>query len=263
MKLLDKMKVKAQGISVPHGRDIPKPNEDKLLIDEERGIFIVLDGVTRPHEEYIMRPGESSALDLGNLFLDEAYGYILNNIENSDVEAILRGAVKAGNRRLRDYDVKSYTNDWTFYPSTLGIISILRDGVLHYVSAGDCIAVLIRRNAKMLFGREWTLEAVDKLNVTKQERYASYCNHPGNHLSYTVFNGGDEVMSGLGYSFIDIHEGDVLFIASDGIGDYIKYEKIGDLISQSPDEIIARSGKYDIPPYATYADDKTLIKLML
>ena len=52
-----------------------------------------------------------------------------------------------------------------------------------------------------------------------------------------------------------------LFLASDGIADYLKYEKAVDLITKSPEEIIADSGIYDAPPFASYADDKTLIKL--
>ena len=82
----------------------------------------------------------------------------------------------------------------------------------------------------------------------------------GNY-TYTVFNGDDEVTVGLEYSFIDLHSGDTLLIGSDGIGDYMKFEKSADLIKQSPEEMINNSAEYDARPYAEYADDKTLIKL--
>ena len=261
MTIKEKLSFKVEGASAPHERDIEKPNEDRLFIDEERGIFILLDGVTRPHSEYVSHPYESAALDLGNIFIEEAYRFILDHISDSEPESILRGAVMKANLKIREYRNKFSCEEWEYYPSTLGFVVLLRDGVLHYVSVGDSIAVLVRRNAKMLFGREWALEAVDKLNLTKKERYEKYCNHPENHLSYTVFNGDDEVMRGLEYSFIDIHKGDVLFIASDGIGDYLKYEKSSDIIKMTPCEIIDRSGEYDRPPYAEYADDKTVIKL--
>lgn len=261
MKLLDKVKFRIECASAPHQREINKPNEDRLFIDEENGIFILLDGVTRIHKEYDEHPFESAALDLGNIFIEEAYPFIKNNLGHSNPERFLRDAVKVANAKIKEYRKRKSLTEWGFYPSTLGIIGIVCDGCLHYVSSGDCIGVLIRKNAKILFGREWTLEAVDKLNVSKKERYERYCNHPENHLSYTVFNGDEEVMAGLQYSFIDLHEGDTLLLASDGLGDYIKFEKNADLLRQTPAEIIALSSKYDLPPYAEYADDKTIIKL--
>ena len=261
MKILEKIGCRIDFASAPHGRALEKPNEDKLLIDEENGIFIILDGVTRVHTEYERFPYESAALTVGEIFLDQAYGYIKSHIDEPDIEQMLKSAVKLANEKIREYRETRSLEEWKFYPSTLGIISILRGNTLHYLSVGDCMATLIRGSSKILFGRQFSLEAVDLNNVTKQERYSTYCNHPENHLSYTVFNGDEKVMEGLEYSFIDLHSGDVLLLASDGIASYIKYEKTSDIIKQSADEIISLSARYDQPPYAEYADDKSLIKL--
>ena len=261
MKLLEKLKFSAEYYTKPHGREIKKPNEDRVLVDEKNGVFILLDGVTRVHEEYESAPYKSAAGDLGDIVIDEAYRFIIDNIDESDTERILRGAVLAANVKIREYREKKSEAEWIYYPSTLGIIGLIRDNTLHFAYAGDCLALLIRRGAKMLMGREWTLEAVDKLALSKAQRYDRYCNHPDNHLSYTVFNGDDEVTVGLEYSFIDLHSGDTLLIGSDGIGDYMKFEKSEDLLRQSPEEMINNSAEYDALPYAEYADDKTLIKL--
>ena len=261
MKILEKQVCRVDFASAPHERELDKPNEDKLLVDKENGIYIILDGVTRPHAEYEATPFESSALDVGNIFLDEIYGYIKEHISDPDPKEILESAVMLGNRKIKEYREKKSLEEWEFYPSTLGIISILRDGTLHYLCVGDCLGVLIRGSAKILFAKQLSLEAVDLHNVTKKQRYDVYCNHPKNHLSYTVFNGDEVVMDALDYSFIDIHEGDVLFLASDGLASYLKFEKAKDLIAQGANEIRSLSGKYDLPPYAEYADDKTLIKL--
>ena len=245
----------------PHGRGLDKPNEDRLLVDKERGIFIVLDGVTRPHGEYEASPFESAALDVGNIFLTEVYAYLCDHISDQNPRKILENAVRIANEKIYEYRQKKSADEWGFFPSTLGIISILRGKTLHYLCVGDCIGVLIRYNSKIIFGRELTVKAVDLCQATKSERYALYCNHPENHLSYTVFNGDDVVMDGVQYSFIDLHEGDILFLASDGIADYLKYEKAVDLVFKSPESIIGDSVRYDAPPFASYADDKTLIKL--
>ena len=261
MKILEKISFKTDYATQMHGRELAKPNEDRLLVDEERGIFIVLDGVTRIHSEYERHPGESAAGDVGDIFLGEAYAYICDHIFDSDPRAILENAVREANAKIKDYRDRKSEAEWSFYPSTLGIISILRDNTLHYLCVGDSIGVLIRHSSKIIFGKEFALEAVDLNSVSKKERYDLYCNHPENHLSYTVFNGDDVVMDGVEYSFIDIHEGDTVVLASDGIGNYLKFEKARQLVHQSADEMISLSGRYDAPPYAEYADDKTLIKL--
>lgn len=261
MKLLEKLIFDVECATQGHKRNLKKPNEDRLMVDKERGIFILLDGVTRVHGEYDAAPYSSAALELGDIFIDEAYRFISENIDASNPEHLLKEAVRSANAKILSYREVKSEKEWGFYPSTLGLVALLRDKTLYYVSVGDCIGVLIRKNAKILLGREWTLEALDKHNITKKERYERYCNHPENHLSYTVFNGDEVVMDGLECSFIDLHEGDTLLLASDGIGDYIKYEKSADLIRQTPEEMISGSEKYDQPPYAEYADDKTVIKL--
>lgn len=261
MALLEKLSFKVESATAPHLRSgLEKPNEDRLFCDEEKGIFILLDGVTRVHSEYSERPFESAASDVGDIFIEEAYRFMLYNTA-SEPESILRGAVAAANAKIKEYREQKTEGEWGFYPSTLGFIGLLRGTVLYYVGVGDCMAALIRRNSKLLLGREWALEALDKKNITKKERYGLYCNHPENELSYTVFNGDASAMSGVECSFIDLHEGDTLIIVSDGIGDYVKYEKCEELIRQSPEQMIALSSKYDAPPYAEYADDKTVMKI--
>lgn len=261
MRLLEKLRYVVDFSTKTHTRGLQKPNEDRLLVDAERGIYIVLDGVTRVHSEYDAAPFSSAAGDVGDMFIGEVYSYLTSHISEPDTERLLRCAAESGNRLVREYRERKSDSEWGFYPSVVGIISVLRDGKLHYLAVGDCIGVLLRGNSRILFARELPLEAVDMLDVSKNERYEKYCNHPENHLSYTVFSGHDEVMEGVEYSYIDIHEGDVIFLATDGIGSYLKYEKVADLRWLSAEEIIARSGEYDAPPYATYADDKTLVKI--
>ena len=261
MKILEKIEYKLDFASVPHKRMLDKPNEDRLLIDKENGIFIILDGVTRVHKEYEDMPYESAAREVGDILLKEVHSYILKHLSDCEPETLLREAIRAANEEIRIYRQKKNISDWVFYPSTLGIISILQDNKLHYISVGDCLGVLLRRSSRILFGREFALEAIDLNKVTKQERYEKYCNHPKNKLSYTVYNGDEEVMDGIEYSFIDIHEGDTVILASDGIGEFLKYEKCALLKEKSAEEMILLSEEYDLPPYAEYADDKTLLKL--
>ncbi len=261
MKLLEKLSYSVQSATKVNSRTVPKPNEDRLLYDEKNGIFILLDGVTRPDKEYIDLPGESAVCDIDDIFIDVVYRYIADRLTDEDPERILRESVNAANLLIKEYRERKSAEEWGYYPSTIGIIALLRGRTLYYVCAGDCLGMLIRRGTKMLFGKEWTLEAVDMLKMTKAERYAKHCNHPENHLSYTVFNGDDVVADSLEFSYIDLHEGDTVILCSDGICDYVKYEKSEKILKETPEEMIARSAIYDEAPYATYIDDKAMIKI--
>lgn len=261
VKLLEKLSFSVQGATKVNGREVPKPNEDRLFFDEKNGVFMLLDGVTRPDKEYIEAPGESAVGDIGDIVIDVAYRYIIDHLSDSDPENILRGAVGAANMLIKEYRQRKSEKEWGYLPSTIGIICLLRGRTLYYVCAGDCLGMLIRRGTKILFGKEWTLEAVDMLRMTKDERYAKYCNHPENTLSYTVLNGDDLVADNLEYSYLDLHEGDTVILSSDGICNYLKYEKSATVLSQAPEEMIARSAKYDKAPFATYIDDKAMIKI--
>ena len=244
-------------------RALGKPNEDRIFVDEEYGVFIMLDGVTRVHKEYEGAPEKSASGELGDLFIERACEYIKKHLNLMEPEKLLRGAVGEANAAIKRYREQKSEAEWGFYPSTLGMIAILRDHTLYYVNAGDCIAAVLRGNAKILFGCQWVLEALELQKITKEERYSKYCNHHENPLSYTVFNGDDSVAENVEYSFIDLHEGDTVILASDGIGRYVKYEKTRILRAQTPCEMVEGSHKYDLLPYAEYADDKSVIKIVL
>ena len=261
MKLMEKTAVKAICETAPNRRGLQKPNEDRLICDPTNGIFIVLDGVTRVHDEYIQKPYESAAADVAQLFLAEVYAALLEGLSTPDPEQLLRSAIRRANEKLLPYRAQKTEAEWGFFPSATGLICLLRDHTLYYAAAGDCIGVLLRGSGKQLFGCQWQLEAVDKLQPTKQQRYSRYCNHPDASLSYTVFNGDSSVADTLTYSFMDLRRGDVLLLASDGLASYLKYEPLPKLRSQTPAEMLADSAVYDQPPFGSYAADKTVIKI--
>jgi len=261
VKVLEKLAVTASYGTAPHQRALQKPNEDRLLSDPENGVFIVLDGVTRVHEEYIESPYQSAAAEVAELFLEAVYNGLLEGPRGAEPEALLRCAIGAANKKIAAYRAQKAETQWGFFPSATGLIALLRDSTLHYAAAGDCIGMLLRGSSKQLFGCQWQLEAVDTLQVSKQERYSRYCNHPDAPLSYTVFNGDGLVADSVDYSYLDLHRGDTVLLASVGLTIHLKYEDIRKLRSQTPEEMIAASAAYDQPPFGSYADDKTVIKL--
>lgn len=246
---------------VPNTRNLPKPNEDLVIADTTNGIVILLDGITRVHAEYDQKPYTSAACDVNEIFAATVYAFMTKHKDWQDKQFLLKEAARLGNLEIVKYREKKSLEEWQFYPATVGIIAILEGNTLHYACVGDCIGVVLRNNAKILFGKQFSMRALDLLTPSKQERYSVYCNHPENPLSYSVFNGDDAVIENMELCSLDLKQNDIVLLASDGIGTYVECEKNATLAKQSPAEMISASAPYDLPPYASYADDKAIVKI--
>jgi serine/threonine protein phosphatase PrpC len=239
-----------------------KPCEDCVICDPVHGTFIVLDGITRVHKEYSAAPGKSAACDVNEIFVGAVMRYIADNHRELDAEKLLRGAVKSGNDRIREFRSQKSLNTWGFYPGTLGIIALIRGARLHYICAGDCVGMILRGNTKICFGEQLSLAALEIKKISKKDRYDIYCNHPENKLSYTIFNGDECVPDSCEYANIDLQQGDIVVLASDGIKNYLKYEFVDVIKTTSADRLIDLSMEYDAVPFGTYSDDKSLLKFI-
>ncbi len=245
-----------------NNRDFNKPNEDYVLYNVENGIYILLDGITRVHSEY--SDGNNFAFEVDKLFATTVYEYLLQrikNIDDSEVASLLRSAVVEGNSAVAEYRNKKTLPEWVYYPATLGLIVLIHNKQLHYICAGDCLGTIIRGSSKLYFGEQQTIKAIELNNISKDIRYSTYCNHPDSPFPYAIFNGDDSLIDAMEQSFIDLHSGDVIILATDGLGNYVKFEKSEVLCSISPEEMIEYSVVYDKPPYAKYSDDKAIIKI--
>ena len=237
-----------------------KPCEDYLLSEPDLNLFIVLDGITRPHGEYKDAPGKSAACEVNEIFVENAVRHIRDNVNEPDAEKLLRAAVKAGNDEIRAFRVQKDLAKWVFYPGTLGIIALIRNSRLHYICAGDCVGMIVRGSSKICFGEQLSLAALELLKPNKKERYLKYCNHPENDLSYTIFNGDECVPEHCEYAYIDLQQDDMVILGSDGIKNYLKYEKIAVIKNTQTERLIDLSETYDLHPYGEYGDDKSLMK---
>lgn len=243
-----------------NSRGLGKPNEDLILIDREQGIFFLLDGITRVHQEYRDHPGHSAAGDVGRIFSEAAHAFLLKHPHMPPAQ-LLREAAIAGNNALLPYRRQKSLEEWQFYPGTLGILAILREDTLHFVYNGDCLGMRIRNGETHYFGRQQQTKQLEEMKISKADRYNIYCNHPEHPLGYGIFNGDPQMAELLDSGCLELCSGDTILLCSDGIGDYMQHTDPAILIGQTPEQMLDASTLYDAPPYATYADDKAILKL--
>lgn len=255
----------SQAATCINTREFYKPNEDYYINDVKNGVFIVADGVTRNHEEYIDTK-ESAAEKVSHIFAETVHENILKNcfenLTDTEILDLLFLCVKEGNKKIKEYNSAKTLEYWEYYPATVGIVAIILNNKLYYVYSGDCLGFLFRNNTRLLFAEQQTKHLnFYKKQLTKKERYENNCNNKDSRLAYGVFNGEDAALDLVKSSYIDLNSGDTIVISSDGLENYFLLENPNDIIGLTSEEIFEKSKIYDRKPYSPYADDKTFIMI--
>lgn len=255
--------IKSRAATSSNKRDFYKPNEDFYINDVNNKIFIVVDGVTRNHDEYAMGK-ESAAEKVSQIFADCVYKSLLKNIStdlsDDEIFDVLLNCVKEGNLKIKEYNNARPLSEWKFYPATVGIVSVIMNGKLYYAYVGDCLGFLFRNNTRLLFAEQQTKHLnFYKKQLTKEERYNGNCNNIDSKLAFGLFNGEEAAIDMVRISCIHLNAGDTIVLASDGLENYFFLESPENIIGLNEEEIMKKSEIYDTNPYSQYADDKTFI----
>jgi len=56
-----------------------------------------------------------------------------------------------------------------------------------------------------------------------------------------------------------LEPGDRVIISSDGLDQYLFYRTVDALRCETPEEMIESSAPFDVPPFSSFADDKSII----
>ena len=221
------MNKKASYLSLTNSKLADKPNEDFILIDNERGIFILLDGVSRDTVNGVY-PNPSPAALVTKEFANSALSFIasgLDNLKNPkeiDYMALIRGGFEHGNRCIFEKN-KSWEDG--FLPGTVGIILILQDNVGYFGFIGDCFGMTLGDNGKKVFTRVQT-KAVheNKSSYTSYEIRHLICNNFGHPVGYGVLNGNEDALKFVEYGQFSLDGLEQILLYTDGfenlLGDY-------------------------------------------
>lgn len=235
-----------------------KPMEDFCICDAERGVFIVTDGVTQSVEDYDQISSRSDAGMAAEIAAKAVYETL---IEAADPLSALTEGVRLAIERVAAYNK---TSKASYPPATCLVAGCIRDGYLHFAYIGDSVIFLLRGTARMQLAEQQTnaLATYRRLSgekMLKRYLYDNITNNINNPLGYGVILGDLRAMDFLHTASIALEPGDRIIISSDGLDNYLLFTPVDEIKSLSPEEMLPRSVRYDEPPYASFADDKSII----
>ena len=251
------MKYLAQS-AVQENNKAKKPLEDYLICDAENGIFIVTDGVSQAAEDYEGLIGRSDAGMAAEISARAVHEALLGG---SDPQKALSDGVRTAIGRVAEYNL---TAKASYPPASCIVAGCIRDDRLHFAYMGDSVIFLLRGNAKIQLAEQQTAALSVYRRVSgeawsKRDCYDHITNNSQNPLGYGVILGDMRAMDFLRTASVRLEPGDRVIISSDGLDRFLLFTPAEQIMSLSPEEMILRSSQYDEAPYASYADDKSII----
>lgn len=204
--------------SIKNTKIYDKPNEDFVLCDDERNIYILLDGVSRDKIDG-KYPNPSPSKEISELFAKEVYDYLKKNNEQYALENIRNAFIK-GNEAIERYNVNN--NYWDFLPGTVGIVCIIDKDRLYYGYIGDCYGRLVQKDEIVMFTKCQTEKiAIHKKEFSPKEIRNEICNNVKSPYGYGVLTGQEEALDFVVLGEYSLNNVDMVLLSSDGMEPFL------------------------------------------
>lgn len=243
---------------------LKKPNEDFQLRSEESGVFILADGVTRPHAEY----QKSALCNLAAECARELCQTIQNKLllsaaRERDPVKRMREALIAGNRSVREFGEKKWRSrvqdvSASYPPCCTLLLALLSDDVLYFYNCCDTVGYLIRNEVKMCFTDHYNWRA-EREGYPKATVYRELHNNPAHKAGFAIVNGDERFESFLRIGQLKVASGDRLILSTDGLAEFLLATGGAELREMTAEDMLRQSAAYDQAPFRKYADDKSCI----
>ena len=245
-------------ITEKNDRGIGKPNEDAFLIQEEENCFLILDGVSRRNEEYPITEEASPVIRAARCFTNTFAQAIKSDCSS---QKRLTHALTQANAALRPLREEKSKEEWGFYPGLVGLAVLLVHDHLYFSYVGDCIGLLLRDQRGIFFGEDPSVRRAEKEIPNRILRYERFCNRPSEAFSFGIFNGDDTLPAMIRSGSLPLEQGDQILLSTDGLANFLHFTPPPLLRTLSLEDILLQSEPLDHPPFASYRDDKTLIRI--
>jgi PPM family protein phosphatase len=214
------MSLAAHGVTHPGRRTT---NEDAFLVDANRGLFVVADGM-----------GGHNAGEVASSLAVKAIGEFLADGTPASLN-VLDEALRLANDHI--LTVAGEKPDYTGMGTTVAAVYI-RDGEAVYAHAGDSRVYLWHKGQITQLTRDdsWVVAAMNGVSDDARELEQ----HPMRHVLTKVVGLRPELQPSVAECpFVD---GDVMLLCSDGVHGAVSVEKLGQLLaSRKPIATVAES----------------------
>lgn len=218
-----------------------KPNEDFALADNENGIYILVDGVSRDKIDGVY-PNPSPSEQVSRAFVRCAHDSLCRRVLRAeDLPEMISQVFREGNERVRECN-REYRG--SFLPGTVGIIAVIREERLFYGYIGDCVGLLISGGEKRYFTTCQTRAVHEHIGeFTADQVRRDICNNKNHPCAYGVLDGREGAMDFILTGCLDLNQCDGILLATDGAEEIIETLSCEKLLNM---------------PVAEMLDDKTL-----
>jgi protein phosphatase len=194
---------------------VRRTNEDKLLIDEERGIFLLADGLG----------GHNAGEIASDLAVNEAYAFILKEIAHAAGERAILGMMEDALFRAHKAIQAKAATDLQLQGMGTTLVELYIQGSHAYIChAGDSRAYLFR-NVLQRITRDHTVgDTYVEEGLMESDKVPPRLWHV---LTQAVGTGNGPVPD---KKHLDLAPGDILLVCSDGLTDMLTDDEIQHIV---------------------------------
>jgi len=231
-----------------------KPNEDFYVCDNDDGIYMVLDGISRDVVEG-KYPNPSPARRASEIFADKTHEYLKKslNSEINDFQAIIREAMSFGNECIADANSRGA---YSFQPGTIGIVLVVRGDRAYYGFIGDCVGKVVSYDNVTTFTRSQTEYVIaHRAEYTQSEIRDNICNNPEHPAGYGALNGRKAALHFIETGCFELSGTEKILLYTDGFEEALDPLSAKQMYELTVDEAAGLSESMGSEPI----DDRTLL----
>ena len=197
-------------------------NEDSILIDQERGIFLLADGMG----------GHNAGEIASRLAVDTVHVFLKDIVVNTDDEGAILDALDVSVMKAHEaIKEKAYSDINLRGMGTTLVVLVIKNEKAYICHAGDSRAYLMRDNLEQLtkdhtVGDSWVEQGLMTREQVPPQQW--------HMLTQAVGSGDYPVPDNM---TVELKPGDILLLCSDGLTDLLTDEEIAAILTKDNNEI--------------------------
>lgn len=245
-----------------------RPNEDYMLADQQNGIFIICDGISRTCFENENYPDPSPAAMAARLVASNIHEQLCKTTPGAhgDWKSRLRSAIERANRKLAEFNLQSFSsfdlgaNDRA---GTSCLVAIFENGNICIAAIGNCSALVQSSNRIDRFCgfQNHKLLATYPLPHENQqlEKIRGHRNKKGDAYGYGELTGESAALDFIEFTAFAVDNTSTIYLYSSGAQNFFE-RGIPNQASFTLEELDQRIAK-DANERGLALDDRTVIRL--